>query len=124
MILSSDGAVGNADADTNIKVIEELTNEGSANPSHNCSDTSFKGSFKNYESTFSNGKSNKSKMNPNELHSILKKNLTFEDDTLLQSSTARAKTSRKEVRPHMPSLSIFIDTFQKTSKIADIHEQS
>jgi hypothetical protein len=44
-ILSTDGAAGTADADTNIKVIEELTNEGSANPSRCLSDKSLEGSF-------------------------------------------------------------------------------
>ena len=90
MILSSDGNVGTADADTNIKVIEELTNEGSANPSHCLTENSMKDSFKNYESIISNERSIKTKLNKDELNSILKKNLTFEDEIL----SSRAKTSR------------------------------
>ena len=115
-MMSSEGTritPGDGD-DSKIKVIEELTNEGSANPSR-CQSAD-----KNLGPVDSSIR-DKCRINPDELNSILKKTLQFEEDVAAKNGF-RAHTSR--VKERSPSMNEYLDNFKKSSIIASNHEQS
>ena len=115
-MMSSEGTrITPGDGDSKIKVIEELTNEGSANPSR-CQ------SEKNLDLGHNTSSiRDKCRINPDDLNSILKKTLQFEED-LAAKNNLRAHTSR--VKERSPSMSDYLDNFKKSSIIASNHEQS
>ena len=101
LMMSSDGTrISQGDGDSKIKVIEELTNEGSANPSR-CQ------SEKNLDPAYNDSSiRNKCRINPDDLNSILKKTLQFEEDLAAKN---RAQTSR--VKERSPSMSDYLNQY-------------